>query len=212
MKNLFSIIFILLAFFAFSCGSGTDTDQTGEETTQNETTTDSEEKEEPAPTVNVPVEGTQYSIKTTESDIPSPRKVMTGTVGEAAITIDYGSPSLRGRTISKELAPYGKLWRTGANKATSFEVSKDVTIGGQSLSAGKYGLFTIPGEENWTVIFNEVWDAWGSGSYDETKDALRLEIPSKMAEEAVEMMDFVVENDKVMLRWGNHSIELPVSA
>ena len=73
-----------------------------------------------------------------------------------------------------DLVPYGKVWRTGANEATTFETDKDIMIKEQKLPAGKYALFTIPGETEWTWIFNSVWDQWGAYKYDESKDVLRV--------------------------------------
>ena len=79
-----------------------------------------------------------------KSKRPSPPKTATGEVGDLKIAIDYGAPSVKGRKIFGEKEPYGKVWRTGANEATTFSVNKDVTINGNSLPAGKYALFTIP--------------------------------------------------------------------
>ncbi len=233
MKNLLSILSLLIAIaMVNSCGSGQN--QSGDRSTattevenpeseteeqganKEEDHSESETEKQGALTEkgleNVPAEGENYTIATTETGIPSPRKEMKGTIGDAEITIDYGSPSLRDRSIGKELASYGKLWRTGANEATSIAVSKDIKVGGKDLKAGKYGLFTIPGETNWTVIINEVHDMWGAGNYDEAKDIIRLEIPAKMVEDKAEMMDFLVEGSNIVLRWGNHAIEIPVSA
>jgi hypothetical protein len=70
--------------------------------------------------------------------------------------------------------PYGKVWRTGANEATIFETTGDLVINGQKLPAGKYGLFTVPGEKEWTIIFNSVWDQWGAFKYDASRDVLRI--------------------------------------
>src|SRR5687767_2945801 len=88
-----------------------------------------------------------------KSKRPSPpAKVTETTSSGAVITIDYSQPSVKGREIGKEIAPFGKVWRTGANEATVFEVSKDVKVEGKALSAGKYGLFSIPNKEEWVII------------------------------------------------------------
>lgn len=86
----------------------------------------------------------------------SPAKKEVGTVNGKKITINYSSPSKRKRKIFGGLVPYGKVWRTGANEATTFEVSKDLMVQGKKLPKGKYGLFTIPGEKEWTIIFQHV--------------------------------------------------------
>ncbi|MEY4727976.1 MAG: hypothetical protein RLZZ390_500 [Bacteroidota bacterium] len=84
---------------------------------------------------------------------PSPAQTASGKAGNATVTINYGSPSVKGRKIWGDLVPYGKVWRTGANDATTIEFSADVKIEGQPLAKGKYALFTIPEENGWTIIF-----------------------------------------------------------
>jgi len=84
----------------------------------------------------------------------------------ATVTINYSQPSVKGRTIGKDLEPMpGKVWRTGANEATTFEVSKAVKIEGKDLPAGKFALFTISGDSEWTIIFNKTANQWGAFSY-----------------------------------------------
>ena len=104
----------------------------------------------------------------------SQRQSITQNVGDAVITIVYHRPNVKGRKIWGGLVPYGKVWRSGANEATVFEVSRDVTINGKPLPAGKYSLHTIPTAGDWTVIFNKTWDQWGSFNYDEKMDAVRV--------------------------------------
>ena len=95
----------------------------------------------------------------------------------ATVTISYSQPSVKGRTIGSNLEPMeGKVWRTGANKATVFEVDKDVKVEGKSLAAGKYSLFTLVNGDEWTVIFNKTWDQWGAFNYKEADDALRIKV------------------------------------
>src|SRR5215213_17321 len=96
-----------------------------------------------------------------KSKRPSPPAKVTETISSGAvITIDYSQPSVKGREIGKEIAPFGQVWRTGANEATVFEVSKDVKVEGKSLPAGKYGLFSIPNKDQWVIIFNKVPQQW----------------------------------------------------
>lgn len=109
-----------------------------------------------------------------KSKRPSPPAQATKTIGDLTITIDYSQPSVKGRKIWEGLVPYGKVWRTGANEATWIEVSKDVTIAGKTLPKGKYGLFSIPGSDEWTIIFNKTWDQWGAYNYEAEKDVLRV--------------------------------------
>ncbi len=156
-------------------------------------------------------EATTEQAAPAEEARPSPARQAQGTIGEAAITINYSSPSVRGRTIWGDLVPYGKVWRTGANEATTFEVSKDVMIEGKKLAAGKYGLFTIPSEGKWAVIFNTVPDQWGANDYDESKDALRVEVSPQTLAEPVEAMEFAIEADQVVLRWEKLAVPFKVA-
>ena len=105
---------------------------------------------------------------------PSPKAVLTQTIGFTDVTITYSRPAARGRQIFGGLVPYDKVWRTGANEATTISFSDDVTINGQPLPKGTYSLHTIPGPEQWTIIFNKVAKQWGSFNYDQAQDALRV--------------------------------------
>ena len=147
-----------------------------------------------------------------KSKRPSPPdKVSATTSNGNTITIDYSQPSIKGRTIGKELAPYGKVWRTGANEATIFEITKDAQINGKyPLKAGKYGLYSIPTEKNWTLIFNKGWNQSGL-AYKEADDVLRVEVPSQKAPQFTEKMTFRVNKDgTVALLWGNTSVSFTV--
>jgi hypothetical protein len=102
--------------------------------------------------------------------------VETQTVGLTDITVDYSRPAVKGRTIWGGLVPYDKVWRTGANEATRITFSDDVTINGQPLAKGTYSLHTIPGKDSWTIIFNKTANQWGSFTYDQAQDALRVSV------------------------------------
>lgn len=136
----------------------------------------------------------------------SPPAVVTQTLNSGAVvSIDYSRPSLKGRSLN-ELAPAGKVWRTGANETTVFEVSKDVKIEGKTLLAGKYGLYTIPGEKEWTIIFNKAWKNWGT-VYKESEDALRVKVKPGKSKQSNEMMTFeIAKNGKVNLLWGDTQV------
>lgn len=98
-------------------------------------------------------------------------------VSDKAVRIIYGRPQLKGRSM-EELAPTGKVWRTGANEAPEITFYKDVNFGGKDIKAGTYSLFTIPGEKEWTVILNKKLNQWGSYFYDETADVARVTVPN----------------------------------
>ncbi|HEX5154340.1 MAG TPA: DUF2911 domain-containing protein [Parafilimonas sp.] len=139
-----------------------------------------------------------------KSKRPSPPAIASGTTAEGTeIKIDYSQPSVKGREIGKDVEPKkGKVWRTGANEATVFEVSKDVTIEGEELPAGKYGLYSIWNGDTWTIIFNKTWNQWGT-NYKEGDDALRVTVPNVPPASPSEKMTFNVGNDgKVNLAWG----------
>lgn len=139
-----------------------------------------------------------------KSKRPSPPAIAKQTISSGAtVTIDYSQPSVKGRTIGGELAPFGKVWRTGANEATIFEVDKDVKVEGKALAAGKYALYSIPGEKEWTIIVNKAWDK-PINTYAEAQDVLRAVVKPGKASAATEKMTFNIDKSgKVSLLWGN---------
>lgn len=135
---------------------------------------------------------------------------------EAVARVTYSRPQANGREVFGGLVPYGEVWRTGANEAPEIKFYRDVTIGGQSLPAGTYSLFTIPGEDEWTVIFNEALDYWGAYRYDEGKDVLRATAPTETLDKPEEA--FVIQfaagegNTAVMhLAWGDTVASLDIA-
>jgi hypothetical protein len=145
-------------------------------------------------------------------DAPSPPAFVVQTITSGTIvSVDYSQPSVKGRTIGKDLDPInGKVWRTGANEATRFEVSKNVKIEGKELPAGKYGLYSIAGDEEWTIIFNKTWDQWGT-RYTEADDALRVKVKPGKAKEFAEKLTFTIsKNGKVSLLWGDLQVDFKV--
>ena len=109
-----------------------------------------------------------------EAPQPSPKATLTQRVGLTDVTISYSRPSVKGRAIWGALVPLDKPWRTGANAATTITFSDDVTVEGQKLAAGTYSIVTIPGKDEWTVIFNNDTKLWWETEYDAAKDALRV--------------------------------------
>lgn len=148
-----------------------------------------------------------------KSKRPSPPATVSQTIENGAtITIDYSQPSVKGRIIGKDIEPMmGKVWRTGANEATTFEVNKDVKIEGKTLPAGKYSLFTIAGEKEWTVIFNKTWNQWGAFNYKEADDVIRIKAEREKSDGFAEQLKFVIEpKGKVILMWGDNEVEFKV--
>ncbi len=135
-----------------------------------------------------------------------------GTIDGVEVVLEYGRPNVKGRQIWGSLVPYGQVWRTGADEATTFSVSADVTIGGKKLAAGTYALFTLPGEDGWVVIFNKAAEQWGAFGHDAGQDALRVEVTPRALDEPVEAMDFVIEGSAVVLRWEKLAVPFEVAA
>ncbi len=140
-----------------------------------------------------------------------PAQVKETLASGAVVTIDYSQPSVKGRTIGKDLEPMaGKVWRTGANEATAFEVSKDVKIEGKTLPAGKYGLYSLVNDGEWTLIFNKTWNQWGT-RYNEADDVLRVKVKGGKAEQFAEKLDFTIDKSgTVTLLWGDNKVNFKV--
>ena len=148
--------------------------------------------------------------KEDKSKRPSPPATATATLSSGAmVSIDYSQPSVKGRTIGKNLEPKsGEVWRTGANEATVFETSKPIKVNGQALTAGKYGLFTVVNDGTWTIIFNKTWNQWGAYDYKKADDALRVTAKATKAATFAEKMTFVIAKDgTVQLLWGDNNVQ-----
>ncbi len=132
-------------------------------------------------------------------------------LGLTDITIDYSRPALRGRKMFGGALAYGEVWRAGANFNTTFEVTDPVTIEGQPLPRGVYGLHMIPGETSWTVIFSRNSTSWGSFSYDPAEDALRVTVKPRAIEPqemlSYELVDVTPRSTVVTMRW--ERVEVP---
>jgi len=140
----------------------------------------------------------------------SPRESVTGKINTATISIDYGSPSVKDRKIWGALVPFNKIWRAGANEATTFETDKDLFVEGKKLPAGKYSLFIIPNEKKCVVIFNKKAKQWGAYNYDKDLDQLRVEVSPKTETETTEKLLFLVRENRVALLWDNWEIALGI--
>lgn len=142
----------------------------------------------------------------------SPKETLTATVGGAKTTIVYCRPSSRGRKMIGGNEPYGTVWRTGANEATTIEFDKAVKIEGQHLPAGKYSLFTIPNESTWTIIFNKEHTQWGAYNYQQSQDALRVDVKAGKPAEFVETFTIEPGKDKIVLKWENSQVQFKVKS
>jgi hypothetical protein len=140
----------------------------------------------------------------------STKEVVTGKINGATITINYGSPSVKGREIWGKLVPFNQVWRAGANDATTFETDKEVTIEGSKLPAGKYSFFVIPNEKECVIIFNKEAKQWGAYKYKEKEDQFRVTVKQKVAKTKAEKLVYVIEKNTVSLNWDNWTIPFSV--
>ena len=145
----------------------------------------------------------------------SPNAAVSQTIGTTEVRITYGRPSVNDREIFGGLVPLNEVWRTGANEATTITFSSDVMIEGESLSAGTYSLFTIPGTDSWTLIFNSEANIWGT-NYDESNNVLQVEVEPEMTSSAEEMMTFTFENvtdtsGTCVLEWADMRVPFEIS-
>ena len=126
------------------------------------------------------------------------------------IKVFYSRPQLKGRTVGKDLAPYGKLWRTGANDATEIILFTDMKLGNTTVKAGTYSLFTIPTEKEWTIIISSDTNNWSTSGYKESNEVARVTVPATRGDESVEAFAITFDNEGTMhLGWGNIRVAVP---
>jgi len=129
-------------------------------------------------------------------------------IGGVAVTVEYGRPHVLGRSIWGELVPWGRVWRAGADEATTVELDRDATVEGESLAAGRYAFFVVPRDgEAWTAVFSRDADQWGAFSHDPSKDALRVDMTPR-PHDHVEVLEYAAEGGELLLRW--EKLELPL--
>jgi len=147
----------------------------------------------------------------------SPQETVTFWVDDLQVAIDYSRPSKKGREIFGGLVPYGKVWRTGANEATTFTVNKRITFVGTPVPVGTYTLWTIPGPKQWTVILNDRKYGWGidmdgNASRDPQADVAKANVPVTLLEQPVEQFTIEVGQDptELILKWDNVQVAVPL--
>ncbi|MGD9329451.1 MAG: DUF2911 domain-containing protein [Cyclobacteriaceae bacterium] len=160
-----------------------------------------------------------YIMLTTKSH--SPAEKLEYTDGDLILTVEYCRPYKKGRLIFGEksegaLLPFGEYWRTGANEATEVEFNKDISINGNSLPAGRYRFYTVPGKSDWTIAFNSELGKWGYGEPDYDLDVLVLEIPSIDGSDLIEQ--FTISATKtsekrmeLILAWDRTKVSIPIN-
>jgi hypothetical protein len=186
----------------------------------------------------------QYALPQTPPAIrlprPSQKASVMQTVGVTDITITYSRPGVKGRRIWGDpvasqagtrgeatlddqnvrpkdavIVPWGHVWRTGANEATTFVVTDDVLINGQKLAAGSYSLHTIPTKDEWTIVFNGTSNQWGSFNYDPAKDTLRVKVKPQWLNDSQEWLEYSIpevtpNTAKVVIRWEKVAVPFTV--
>jgi hypothetical protein len=137
----------------------------------------------------------------------SPQTITQG-LGLSTITLTYARPNVKGRKVFGGLEPYGAVWRTGANNATTIKFNEDILIEGKNVAAGEYGLFTIPGQTEWTIILNKTAKQWGAYEYKEADDVLRVKVkpvksPVKMETFGMQFINVTPKTAELWLAWEN---------
>lgn len=190
MRQYFSFGLLLCALLFTSCKQEIKETKTIPESPKTDTTTESPKK---------PL---------------SPHTSTMAMIGDAHIHIDYSSPGVRDRMIFGGLLAYDQVWQTGAHMATWIETDKDLIIDGQELPAGKYGFFTIPSKNEWTIIFNSNWDQHGKDDYDEKDDVIRFKVTPIITDEITEHLEYKVNKlseteGTISLAWEKVTISFP---
>jgi hypothetical protein len=147
---------------------------------------------------------------------PSTTQTIKQNFGLSSVELSYSRPNLKGRKAIGELVPFGNVWRTGANQATTLTFGEEVTIGDKKIPAGKYGLLSIPGKDSWTLIITKQLDVTSPAAYKQESDVVRVSVKPAALKETVETFTMQFANVKsntceLNLQWENTSISLPIS-
>jgi len=147
---------------------------------------------------------------------PSPAQTIKQNFGLSSIELSYSRPGMKGRKVYGDLVPFGKVWRTGANNATTLTFAEDVTIGGTKIKAGKYGLLSIPEKKNWTLIISKQTDVTSPSAYKQDQDVVRVEAKTMDLDESMETFTMQFANIKnnsceLHIMWDRTVVSLPIS-
>ena len=156
------------------------------------------------------------SAQQIKTPAPSPPQYIKQDFGLSTIEVSYSRPGIRGRTIFGDLVPYGKVWRTGANSATTITFGDDVEIGETKIPAGKYGLLTIPGEKEWTFIITRQLDVTNPAAYKQDQDIVRFPAPTNALPFSVNNFTMTIDNItnsscNLILLWDKTAVALPIT-
>jgi hypothetical protein len=159
-------------------------------------------------------------LLTTEAQLktpaPSPGQTVKQDFSLSTIELSYSRPSIKGRKLYSDIAPAGKVWRTGANGATTLTFGEEVTIGGTKIPAGKYGLLSIPDKKIWTLIISKQTDVTSPAAYKQDMDVVRVNVDVQSTKSSVETFTIQFANVKatscdIQLLWGKSAVTLPVT-
>ncbi len=151
-----------------------------------------------------------------EFPAPSSHSVIKQRIGVTDVEVDYSRPNKNGREVFGKLVPLDAVWRTGANSSTKITFSDTVTLGGKEIPAGKYGLYTIPGADEWTVILSRNFDQWGAYDYKQSEDLVRftakpMTLPFVLETFAIEFIDVKEDSAQLCLAWDRTCVRVPLT-
>lgn len=159
---------------------------------------------------------TSIKAQSIKTPFPSPPQTIKQDFGVSSIELSYSRPGVKGRKVFGDLVPFGKVWRTGANNATTINFADEVTIGGVKVPAGKYGLLTIPDKDSWTIIITKQVDVTNAADYKVESDVARVSIKPMAMKDKIETFTMQFANVKpssceLQMMWENTAISLPIS-
>ena len=145
----------------------------------------------------------------------SPLSKVQQEIGLTQVTIEYSRPMLKGRKIFGAVVPYGEIWRTGANAATTLEFESDLTLNGIPVPKGKYALYTLPGKKEWTVILSINTKLWGAGGYLKLNDFTRFTVQPETTESPIEtftidLRNFTENSAELVIEWEKTRLRIPI--
>lgn len=205
MKNFIAILGLVTLGGLISC-------------TEKKATEEKTVEQTPAPsTTKVDDDGVVIMKQTKEDTLKGSLKAYAkGKIGETEFKITYHSPAVRGRIVWGGLVPFDKVWVTGAHMATTIECNVDFTLDTETIPAGKYGFFTIPGKDKWTVIINTNWQQHLTDEYDAKDDVVRVEIKPASLQEYQERLQYelIAKTDRegvLFVSWDKVQLKIPIA-
>jgi hypothetical protein len=216
IKTLFLSVFATILFYA--CGSQQEESTASEEKPAEEMTGESQELSQLEKEHQLFRAGYADSVNqgliTDDTMITSARREASAQVGDATVTVNYGSPGKRGRVLWNGLVSYDIIWVSGSHWATAVEFSEDVIVEETTVPAGMYAFFTIPGRESWTLILNKNYDQHLAEDYEQAEDVLRVEVEPETLDEVVQRLTYEVEETapgegEISLMWDQLRVSMP---